>query len=133
MSKRHKHADQIIFWANNTDSNVYFRKEHHVSWNLYRPSTRISWYSDYEYVLVPPRYQHLWEAYLEGKLEYSLDSEWVLIKNNIPNFHFHTTGRYRVKPDPVVDIIVKIDGEPINLKDISKKTLIKAWESVQEK
>ena len=130
MSKRHKHADQIIFWANNADSIVYLRKQGDKGWVSAVPNVRVSWDDNYEYVVVPPRYQHLWDAYLEGKLELHHNPEWVLIKG-IPEFHRYSHKYFRVKPDPEVVITAKVDSVETDLKDISKETLIKAWEAAQ--
>ena len=130
MSKRHKHADQIIFWVNNQDSTVYFREEGSKKWDFATKPLNMSWDKGYEYVVVPPRYGHLWDAYLENKLEYQCDSNWCLV-NTIPNFHYHSPSSYRVKPDPELTVIVKVDNVGVLLKDISKETLIKAWEAAQ--
>ena len=131
MSKRHKYADQIIFWANNAGSDVYFRERNKKDWIPANRPIRLNWLDEYEYVVVPPRYQHLWEAYLEGKLELHHNPEWVLVKG-IPEFHRYSSKHFRVKPYPEVAIIVRVDSVETDLKDISKETLLKAWEAAQE-
>ena len=130
MSKRHKHADQIIFWANNADSKAYFRGGRWKSWTLEEYPSKVNWYNEYEYVVVPSRYQHLWEAYLEGRLEYNFGSGWDSVQC-IPEFHRYSITYFRVKPDPEVAITIKVDSVETDLKGISKEILLKAWEAAQ--
>ena len=87
---RHKHADQMIKLANNSDAVVWVKTE--VSkWT--KLGWTPGWEEEHEYRTILPEFSDLWQAFLDGELEFksSHKSEWEKWTteqdpNFVPNF-----------------------------------------------
>ena len=68
-----KHRNEIIKWANNPDSKVYYKDDLKWFGPLISPA---NWHEEFEYAVVLPDEDEKWQAFQDGRLELKTFEGW---------------------------------------------------------
>ena len=87
---RHKHADQMIKLANNSDAVVWCKSRKKGEWVKLKGIGSASWNPENEYRTILPEFADMWQAFLDGELEFRPTHEcewekWTITRG--PNFN----------------------------------------------
>ena len=80
---RHKHADQMIKLANNSDAVVWCKSRKKGEWVKLKGIGSASWNPENDYRTILPEFADMWQAFLDDELECRCNPEvewqkWVL-------------------------------------------------------